>query len=92
VAKIETLEQLRALYKAPAERVLQKELHHLDKHCRTLIANSPFLMLATSSADGPADVSPRGGEPGFVRVADDRTVEIPDSPGNNRLDTLTNFF
>ena len=51
MAKIETLEQLRALYKAPAERVLQKEIHRLDTHCRTLIAHSPFLLLATSSAD-----------------------------------------
>jgi len=91
VAKIETLEQLRALYKAPAERTLQKELHRLDKHCRAIIARAPFMLLATSSADGPADLSPRGGEPGFVRVADDRTLEIPDSPGNNRLDTLTNI-
>ena len=32
--------------------------------------------------------SPRGGAPGFVRVQDERTLWIPDSPGNNRLDTL----
>ena len=91
MARIETLEQLRALYKAPAERTLQKVIHRMDTHCRTLIAHAPFLLLATSSADGPADVSPRGGEPGFVRVADDKTLEIPDFPGNNRLDTLTNI-
>ena len=56
---------------------------------RAFIAASPFLCLGTSSAHG-ADVTPRGDQPGFVQVLDDHTVLIPDWPGNNRLDALTN--
>jgi PPOX class probable FMN-dependent enzyme len=56
---------------------------------RRFIALSPFLCLGTSSSAG-ADVTPRGDSPGFVRVADDETLLIPDWPGNNRLDSLTN--
>ena len=91
MTRIETVEQLRALYKAPAERTIAKEIDRLDKHCRAIIARSPFLLLATNSAEGPADVSPRGGPPGFVRCANDRTLEMPDFPGNNRLDSLKNI-
>jgi PPOX class probable FMN-dependent enzyme len=56
---------------------------------RHFIGLSPFLCLGTSGADG-ADVTPRGDAPGFVHVFDDRTLLIPDWPGNNRLDSLTN--
>jgi len=63
----------------------------LDKHSRQFIAMSPFLVIATSSAEGKADVSPRGDPPGFVRIIDDATILIPDRPGNNRLDTMANI-
>jgi PPOX class probable FMN-dependent enzyme len=55
------------------------------------IGLSPFVVLASSDADGHMDASPRGGEPGFVKVLDAQTLLVPDAPGNNRLDTLENI-
>lgn len=69
----------------------KKSLPRLDKHCRQFIALTPFICVGTCSADGKADVSPRGDAPGFVRVIDDRTLLIPDRPGNNRVDTMSNI-
>ncbi len=93
MAAIDSLEALRARYRSPTERAQRKVIDRLDDHCRTFIAHAPFVVIGTAAADGgPADVSPRGDRPGFVQVADDRTILIPDRPGNNRLDTLTNIL
>lgn len=81
---------LREIYPPAMERARLKTLHRLDKHCRAFIALSPFVCLGTSS-DAGADVAPRGDSPGFVRVLDDVTLALPDWPGNNRLDSLTNI-
>ncbi len=89
--KIETSEQLRQHYKEPKGRAVQKQLDHLDMHCRNFIALSPFMILASSS-EGSTDASPKGGEPGFVRVPDPYTLLIPDWPGNNRLDSFENIL
>lgn len=89
---IETVEQLRTLYQGPKERALKKELSSLDMHCRQYIALSPFVVVGSGNAAGQLDTSPRGGSPGFVKVVDDHTILIPDSPGNNRLDTLENIL
>jgi len=90
--KIETLEQLRTLYAAPKERAVKKQLASLDKHCNRYISLSPFVVLSSMGGDAVLDASPRGGAPGFVKVMDDNTLLIPDSPGNNRLDTLENII
>jgi hypothetical protein len=89
---INSREALRSLYAAPKERALKKQLPHLDSHCRRFIALSPFAVVSTTSASLAMDASPRGGEPGFVKVVDAHTLLIPDSPGNNRLDTLENII
>ena len=81
---------LRVLYPAARERALRKELDHLDAHCRRFIELSPFVVLASADAALRLDASPRGGEPGFVKVLDAHTLLIPDAPGNHRLDTLDN--
>jgi uncharacterized protein len=91
VENIETRSELLGRYKAPVDRVVRKDLDHLDGHCRRFISLSPFLVLATSDAAGNVDASPRGGDPGFVAVHDDHTLLIPDRPGNNRVDSLTNL-
>lgn len=91
MAEIQSLAQLRALYRDASERSLRKQMDRLDPHCCRFVALSPFLVLASTDANGRVDASPRGGEPGFVKVADDRTLLIPDSPGNNRLDSLQNL-
>jgi len=88
---ITTLPALRQLYGPASERALKKEMPSLDTHAARFIELSPFVVLASSDADGQMDASPRGGEPGFVKVLDAQTVLIPDSPGNNRLDTLENI-
>ena len=88
----ETEAEVRALYGPPSDLSMRKSLPRLDKHCRHFIARSPFLCLATASPAGPADISPRGDAPGFVRVLDDRALFIPDRLGNNRLDSLSNLI
>ena len=88
---IRDLGALRALYREPSERSLRKQLDRLDVHCHRFISLSPFLVLASADAEGRVDASPRGGEPGFVKVFDERTVLIPDAPGNNRLDSMQNL-
>jgi PPOX class probable FMN-dependent enzyme len=71
---------------------LQKQIDHLDDQCRALIAASPFVLVASSDASGRVDVSPKGDPAGFVQVLDDRTLAIPDRPGNRRADTLSNVL
>jgi uncharacterized protein len=89
---IASLTELRAQYAAPGERALKKQLSQLEKHSKRFIELSPFLVIASTGKQGLPDASPRGGDPGFVKVLDDKTIAIPDSPGNNRLDTLTNIL
>ncbi len=84
--------ELRTVYGEPSPRSQQKVLDHLDRHCRRFIALSPFCVLSTAGADGRADVSPRGDVPGFVAAPDERTLLIPDRPGNNRTDSLRNVL
>lgn len=88
---ITTLPALRQLYGPARERSLKKEIPALDAHAVQFIGLSPFVVLASSDADGHMDASPRGGEPGFVKVLDAQTLLVPDAPGNNRLDTLENI-
>lgn len=92
MAEIASLEALRSLYHEPSERAVRKQLDRLDAHCRRFVSLSPFLVIASTDADGRVDASPRGGDPGFVKLLDDRTVLVPDSPGNNRLDSLQNLI
>jgi uncharacterized protein len=86
-----TLDALRTLYAPARERSVKKELPQLDAHCHRFIALSPFVVIASSDVEGAMDASPRGGAPGFVKAQGDGTLLIPDSPGNNRLDTLENI-
>jgi PPOX class probable FMN-dependent enzyme len=88
---IENPAALREFYAAPKERAVKKQIPFLDVHCRNFIALSPFLVLATSDRDHNMDASPRGGEPGFVKVNESGELLIPDAPGNNRLDSFENI-
>ena len=85
-------EELRDLLGEPSDRARLKEMASLDEHCRAFIAHAPFLLFGTANALGQCDVSPKGDEPGFVRVLDDRTLLIPDRPGNRRFDGLRNIL
>ena len=81
---------LESLYESPSNTSIVKETSILTPSYRTLIEASPFVVLATVGPDG-LDCSPRGDTPGFVRVADERTILVPDRRGNNRLDSLRNI-
>jgi PPOX class probable FMN-dependent enzyme len=85
-------EQLREFYDAPMEAAVRKDIGHIDELCRRLIAAAPMLFVATFSSEGHGDVSPRGGQPGFVTVLDEHHLAIPDATGNRRLDTLENVI
>lgn len=93
MATITDLDALRRVYKTAHPRAVAKELSHLDAHCKRYIGLSPFLLIGSAGHPGDfGDVSPRGEDPGFVAVLDDKTLAIPDRPGNNRLDTLENII
>lgn len=89
---IQTIEQLRGLYAPAKERAVKKQLSALDVHCQRFIELSPFVVISSIGLDQMLDASPRGGAPGFVKSLDAHTLLIPDSPGNNRLDTLENII
>jgi PPOX class probable FMN-dependent enzyme len=91
---IENLGQLRARYAAPGERAVRKQMPRLDVHAQRFVSRSPFCVIASGGQGGSLlDASPRGGAPGFVKVADDgATLLLPDAGGNNRLDTLENLL
>lgn len=89
---IDSLESLEALYSAaPAAASLVKVSDRITPHYQVLIEASPFVALATVGPEG-LDCSPRGDQPGFVRVADPRTLILPDRRGNNRIDSLRNVI
>ena len=85
---IETERVLREILDPPIPIALRKVGTTLDTHCRKFISLSPFLCLATMSKKGEATVSPRGDPPGFVQILDDKTLIIPDRPGNNVADSM----
>ncbi|HJV42682.1 pyridoxamine 5'-phosphate oxidase family protein [Caulobacter sp.] len=89
--EITTLESLEALYQpAPVPASTVKVADHITPHYAALIQASPFLALATVGPEG-LDCSPRGDLPGFVRIADPKTLMLPDRRGNNRIDSLRNI-
>jgi uncharacterized protein len=89
---LETDADLRTVYKQPASGAVAKALRQIDPHSQRFIELSPFFCMGTSGADGLGDVTPRGGEPGFVHILDPRTLAVPDRPGNKRLDALSNII
>ncbi|MDT7798133.1 MAG: uncharacterized protein QOI78_1566 [Actinomycetota bacterium] len=88
---IDSQEALRELVGESSPTTQQKILDRIDDHARTLIAHSPFVLLATSAPDGSCDVSPRGDPAGSVLVLDDRTLVLADRPGNKLVDSFRNI-
>ena len=84
--------ELRGVLGEPAELVKAKIADRLNPLTRQFVERSPFVVVATGRPDGGLDVSPRGDPAGFVRILDDRTLLLPDRPGNKLADTLTNLL
>jgi uncharacterized protein len=83
--------ELRAKFGEVHPLAITKSRPALDQYSRQFISLSPFLVISTADGEGKADLSPRGDPPGFVHVVDDKTILVPDRPGNNRLDTMSNI-
>ena len=88
---VENERALRDIMGPTMDIAIHKSRPKLDDHCKEFIRRSPFLCIGTSNAQGKADVSPRGDPAGFVQIIDDNHLFLPDRPGNNRLDTMTNI-
>ena len=91
VHHLDTIEKLRAVIGQPGAGIELKIYDHLPEEAAAFLGLAPFLVLATSDADGRLDASPKGDAPGFVRIEDDRTIVIPDRPGNKLAYGLTNI-
>jgi uncharacterized protein len=89
---VDSEEQLRAIVGVLSDMTREKKKPALDEHTRRFIDASPYVCVATSDGNGGGDVSPRGDDRGFVRVVDDRTLVLPERPGNRLADTLTNLL
>lgn len=90
--KINTEKELRELYGFAKGRAVLKELSAFEQHTIRFIELSPFVVISSVGQNGDLDSSPRGGAPGFARVLDNQTLLLPDSKGNNRLDSLVNII
>ncbi len=84
--------ELREVLGEPAELVRGKIADRLNALTRQFVERSPFVVVATGHPDRGLDVSPRGDPAGFVRILDERTLLLPDRPGNKLADTLTNLL
>jgi hypothetical protein len=92
MATISTETHLREILGSPTALVAAKVSDRLNDLTRQFVERSPFVCVATSRPDGGLDISPRGDPAGFVRILDDRTLVIPERPGNRLADTLTNLL
>lgn len=92
MGKITTIDQLKDIYAEPSKRAKNKVFSSLDRHAITLVNHSHFIILSTTDLLGFTDLSPKGGVPGFIKVVDEFTLLIPDSSGNNRVDSLKNII
>jgi uncharacterized protein len=89
---LESEEQLREIYGYAKGRAKDKQLTSLERQSSNFLAHSPFVTISTYAKSGSVDCSPRGGNPGFVKIINDNCIILPDGKGNNRLDSLVNII
>lgn len=89
---IHTEAELREILGYAGRAAQNKVIHEIDDICRAFIEKSPFVLIGSTGANGSMDVSPKGDPAGFVQVMDNKTLLIPDRPGNQRGDTLSNLI
>ncbi|GAA0944937.1 pyridoxamine 5'-phosphate oxidase family protein [Actinocorallia libanotica] len=92
IRTVGTEAELRAIVQEPSQVMWDKDIGRIDEHARTLIAHSPFVLVATANTDGTCDVSPKGDPAGSVLVLDDHRLAIADRPGNHRVDSFRNIL
>jgi len=90
--RIVSEEQLRDAIGTPTELIAAKVADRLNDLTRQFIERSPFVCIATADPDGGLDVSRRGDPAGFVRILDERTLLLPERPGNRIADSLANLL
>jgi PPOX class probable FMN-dependent enzyme len=89
---VSSVETIRQTLREPMPSVIAKQMDHIDDVSRAIIEKSPFIVVASASADGYPDISPKGDPEGFVRILDEKYLAIPDRPGNRRVDTFKNIL
>ena len=92
MSQVKTVEQLRNVLPVPRETTKAKILPFLDEQAIDFLQTCPFGLMATAGRDGPIEVSPKGDEPGFVHVENERTVLLPERAGNNLAFGLQNII
>jgi PPOX class probable FMN-dependent enzyme len=91
MAQLKSLDDLRRVITEPRATTKSKILDALDEQSIEFLKRCPFALVGTVSADGTLEVSPKGDEPGFIRVEDPRTLLIPERVGNNLAFGLSNM-
>ena len=89
--RITSEDELRTIFRKPSGGAVAKEIDHLDAHCASFLAHSPFFVIGTTNPDGTGDTSPKGGPAGFVKRLDAHHLAFGELPGNNRIDGFRNI-
>ncbi|WP_232663982.1 MSMEG_1061 family FMN-dependent PPOX-type flavoprotein [Pseudonocardia sp. TRM90224] len=89
---VRTEEELREIIAPPSELVRTKHTTYLTPLAQRYITFSPFFLMATAGADGTCDVTPRGDAINTIQIVDERTIVVPDRPGNRRVDSFRNIL
>ena len=89
---VTSVEEIYTEQRQPYDSQTNKFIDHIDEYCRVWIEHSTFLTMATVDGAGNMDVSPKGDPAGFVKILDNKTLAIPDRPGNHRYDGFRNIF
>ena len=87
-----SLDEIRSVIPDQFASQTGKIIDHIDRFVRVWIERSPFVTIGTHDREGHVDVAPKGDPAGFVKVVDEKTLAIPDRPGNHRFDTFANVL
>jgi hypothetical protein len=86
-----TANRFQETFGVPQGRAATKVVDHLEPYVKEFIQASPFVVMATSDAQGNCDASPKGGQPGFVKILDDKHLLLPDVAGNKLFHSYENM-
>jgi len=92
MARLNSTEDLRRIIAEPRPTARSKILDALDEQSTEFLKRCPFALVGTTAEDGTIEVSPKGDEPGFIRIEDSRTLLIPERVGNNLAFGLSNIL